>query len=819
MARALRCCVLLVLLLGPVPSSAQNELSEAQFERLTQRWHRTLDDVRDDLRDLTITGDLLAALRENIGIVEESATEARDRAASQAAERQALLDAMGPAPAEGEPPEDPVVATQRSVIIDRLSHELGRVARSSVVLARVRDLYERTVEEETFALFDSVRERTVSPLVPSVALKGARDLGSRLGELRHSASRSWRVNGLLPLWSQAGAAVAVIVAVTVLIGLPFRHWLLASFGPEPEIDNPSATRRFGAAMALILGNAVLPGLVFLGLQAAMSLSPNVASDLRLSIEVLLRVARDVVPLVGLAHAILTPRLPQWRISYLTDEAAKHVFRTICTYAVALLLIAPFLVAISPKYAQGHFFELSGFRTELSALGGSVAVVLFGLAMLNLVRPRNWKYRPDSSGDESEQEHGGTLARTATALIASGVIAAMVLCVIGYVNLGVFVVSSMTRTLILLGYAFALRTVLYRGLQVATSANNQLGAWVRHRLVIDDSGASRFMFWVMLTVDVLGATVVIVTILVMWGLPSAVLDQGTDLAVTGIDLGGFNLSLLSIGMAVGIFAVLLTIVRVFRRFLADRVLVQTRLDLGVRDALVTGVSYVGYILAALITFAVLGLNLGNIALIFGALSVGIGFGLQHVVSNFISGLILLVQRPIKTGDWIVVGDQQGYVRRISVISTEIQTFDAAAVIVPNSTMLSNQVINWHLHNKLGRVIINVGVSYDSDPEQVRNVLLACAAQNPDLLRRPAPQVLFRNFGDSSLDFELRFFLREIDELLRVGSDLRFAIKKAFAEAGIEIPYPQRDVHIRGGPPGKLVPIEETRISTPKSEAAR
>jgi small-conductance mechanosensitive channel len=111
------------------------------------------------------------------------------------------------------------------------------------------------------------------------------------------------------------------------------------------------------------------------------------------------------------------------------------------------------------------------------------------------------------------------------------------------------------------------------------------------------------------------------------------------------------------------------------------------------------------------------------------------------------------------------------------------------------MLSSQVINWHLHNKLGRVVIRIGVSYDSDPEQVRKVLLACAEQNTDLLRRPAPQVLFREFGESSLDFELRFFLREIDELLRVSSDVRFAIKKAFAEAGIEIPYPQRDLHIK------------------------
>jgi len=815
MARALRCCVLLVLLLGPLPGVAQTELSREQFNQLSQRWHQTLDSISADLRDLTIVGDSLAALRENIRIVEESAAEAREEAAAAAAEQQALLDAIGPAPGDQDPSEDAALAAERSLIAQRLSSSLGRAARSSVVLARARDLLERAVEEETAALLGAIEERTVSPLMPGVVVTALAQLGDRLDELGDMIVRSWRSGDLFGLWSHAGVAV---VALALLVGLPLRRWLLATFGPDPAIDRPSATRRFEAAMAVTLANAVLPALVIFGLQAVPSVSPMIAGDLEVIVGVLLRVALDVVPLVGLAYAVVAPHRPSWRLSTLTDDAADRVFRAISAYAVVLLVMAPALVAISPMYAHGRFFELAGLRAELGALGGLVAVILFGLAMLNLVRRRNWRYRPEDATEEaSEQDLGGALAHTAMLLVGAGVIASMVLCAIGYVNLGVFVVSSMTRTLILLGYAFGLRVLLCQGLRVATSAENALGRWLRHRLVLDDDGAARLVFWVMLAVDVVGAILLVATIAIMWGLPGAVLDQATDLAINGVDVGGFNLSLVNIALAVGVFVALLTAVRIFQRFLADRVLVQTRLELGVRDALATGVSYVGYVLAALITFAVLGLDVSNVALIFGALSVGIGFGLQHVVSNFVSGLILLIQRPIKTGDWIVVGDQQGYVRRISVISTEIQTFDAAAVIIPNSTMLSSQVVNWHLHNKLGRVIVRVGVAYDADPEQVRKVLLACAEQNSDLLKRPAPQVIFQAFGESSLDFELRFFLREIDELLRVSSDLRFAIKKAFAEAGIEIPYPQRDLHIRGaGPLAKLAPAEDATIAPVQAE---
>ena len=815
MARALGWCVLLVLLLGPLPAVAQTELSREQFNQLSQRWHQTLDSISADLRDLTIVGDSLAALRENIRIVEESAAEAREEAAAAAAEQQALLDAIGPAPGDQDPSEDAALAAERSLIAQRLSSSLGRAARSSVVLARARDLLERAVEEETAALLGAIEERTVSPLMPGVVVTALAQLGDRLGELGDMIVRSWRSGDLFGLWSHAGVAV---VALALLVGLPLRRWLLATFGPDPAIDRPSATRRFEAAMAVTLANAVLPALVIFGLQAVPSVSPMIAGDLEVIVGVLLRVALDVVPLVGLAYAVVAPHRPSWRLSTLTDDAADRVFRAISAYAVVLLVMAPALVAISPMYAHGRFFELAGLRAELGALGGLVAVILFGLAMLNLVRRRNWRYRPEDATEEaSEQDLGGALAHTAMLLVGAGVIASMVLCAIGYVNLGVFVVSSMTRTLILLGYAFGLRVLLCQGLRVATSAENALGRWLRHRLVLDDDGAARLVFWVMLAVDVVGAILLVATIAIMWGLPGAVLDQATDLAINGVDVGGFNLSLVNIALAVGVFVALLTAVRIFQRFLADRVLVQTRLELGVRDALATGVSYVGYVLATLITFAVLGLDVSNVALIFGALSVGIGFGLQHVVSNFVSGLILLIQRPIKTGDWIVVGDQQGYVRRISVISTEIQTFDAAAVIIPNSTMLSSQVVNWHLHNKLGRVIVRVGVAYDADPEQVRKVLLACAEQNSDLLKRPAPQVIFQAFGESSLDFELRFFLREIDELLRVSSDLRFAIKKAFAEAGIEIPYPQRDLHIRGaGPLAKLAPAEDATIAPVQAE---
>ncbi len=204
---------------------------------------------------------------------------------------------------------------------------------------------------------------------------------------------------------------------------------------------------------------------------------------------------------------------------------------------------------------------------------------------------------------------------------------------------------------------------------------------------------------------------------------------------------------------------------------------------------------GIIVAAAVGISALGLDLSNLAIVAGALSVGIGFGLQNVVNNFVSGLILLVERPVQVGDWVVVGDKQGYVRRIKVRATEIQTFDRASVFVPNSQLISEAVTNWTYADKMGRVIIPVGVAYGTELRTVMKILTEIGQSHPEVLKQPAPAALFRGFGDSALNFELRCFLADVERTISVTSDLCLAIDDAFREAGIEIPFPQQDVYIK------------------------
>lgn len=309
-------------------------------------------------------------------------------------------------------------------------------------------------------------------------------------------------------------------------------------------------------------------------------------------------------------------------------------------------------------------------------------------------------------------------------------------------------------------------------------------------------------WLLLTLHFLLWPLVVYVLLHVWGLREEGEQWARALYSTGIKVGGVRIVLGKLLIGILLFVALYTFTRWLKRKLETEWLLRAAIEPGTRDTVATVFGHVTFAIAAMIGLSYAGVDLSKLAIVAGALSVGIGFGLQNIVSNFVSGLILLFERPVQAGDFVSVGQTQGVVRKMRIRATEIETPDHETAIVPNSDLLSTHLRNRNLRSRYGRAVLQISVACDSDPQQVRRVLLEIADAHPSVIKKGqppgGPAVSFSGFGGSAFQFELAVQVVQADKAGEVASDLRFAIVDAFRREGIEMPFPQQDLHLRSVP---------------------
>ena len=380
---------------------------------------------------------------------------------------------------------------------------------------------------------------------------------------------------------------------------------------------------------------------------------------------------------------------------------------------------------------------------------------------------------------------------------TAVLAAVGAAALGYHNLASFMIHGLVRTALALFALWILLWLVFRAFEGLVEGEAPLARRVRDLLGAGEREARTSFGFIQLVVDLLLWIAFVVYVIYVWDSSGNTLDRLEYRIFEGWEIGQLELVPSEILKGILILAALIVVTGWIKRWIDRRWLRHMALDRGARDALVTLFGYVGVIIAILIGLNVAGIDLTGLAWFVGALGLGIGFGLQAIASNFVSGLILLFERPIKAGDFVTVGGTEGFVRRVRIRATDIETLDNQNVLVPNSELVSGRVTNWVFRNPQGRLRIEVGVAYGSDIEKVRDILETIANDHPEVItdgRAPAPRALFMAFGDSSLNFELRVRIKRIERRFSVISDINFAIDKAFREAGVTIPFPQRDLHL-------------------------
>ena len=731
----------------------------ADYDKTLDRIEHRLDRHdfnRDDLNDW------LATLTSGTSLAEGCVADLEDRLKKLDADLETLGEPVPKEPAD-------VVKKRREIARSRADTE-KKLAACRLLVLRSNTLVKRVTDANKALLAQELLARA-----PSIVALLRDNLAQPLVWFRQIDTFLRQQSGLADISREQWALLAVVLSGALALGIRLRAALRGWADADLWLDDFSS--RFSRALITSMARYT----PWLGAALALAgLAFAYAHDVQPAPFVAIAAYALLVYVLALIviRLLFAPPPPATLFLPMTPDIAAGLARRLSVLALIALLgylmIASLIRESLPEYA---------FMLARSVLGFLIVANIIWALWLLKRSPRMTELRPLILG---------VILVLAASLLAEW---------IGFRNLA----FATRRVVIGTSLAFGLMLLLSRlsrDLFDAIDAGSY--AWARRVRKLLGTGAEGHVtgiMWLRLVTTILIWSLFALLIVYIWGISDAVVNQIRTYLLQGFDIGSLHVVPVKLFWAAVSFTILLTIGGWFRSSLENRWLVHTPMDRGAREALVTISGYLAVLIAALVSLGIAGLDFSRIALIAGALSVGIGFGLQNVVNNFISGLILLFERPVKTGDWVVVGDTEGYVKRIRIRSTQIQTFDQADVIVPNSELISSQVTNWMLRDTRGRARIAVGVAYGSDTEKVKRLLEEVAAAHPRVVKdgsSPAPRVLFRAFGDSSLDFELRVYIYNIDERLRVTSDLNFAIDKAFRDNGIEIPFPQRDVHVRDWP---------------------
>ncbi|MET0548932.1 MAG: DUF3772 domain-containing protein [Xanthomonas sp.] len=777
---------LLLLWLCAAVASAQPQDADAPPDPQT-----LLDNAAKSLKDARgkeVDAGNQTAFQDLVAQVSDAASDAQtavDALAPQLAQVEARLQQLGAA-TTGDSSD--IIAQRKALTKQRDALDSG-VKRGKLMVVEARQLADDIERARAEHFSQELSLRSPSPLSPALWKQIATDFPDDQAKLL--ALYTLGLQSLQDAIAEQGSgALGFGIAIAVILLFPLRY-LLRWLGKRYAVSRApgSRLRRSGLAIWFLLLGTLTPGLAALALAEALRSIDAVPERLDAVLNGFVVVSFAAAFMGSLGASVLLPNQPSWRLFPIDDATARRLRKY--TWATAALAWLSSMLLVINQAARTS-------DSATVAADGVIALV-YGVLILatltSLSRLRRRQYAEAAAQALANDQppppgqHGGVLALIGV-LIKMAVVVALLAALLGYLHLGLFITRQIiwitmivgaVRLLMTFADDFALWLFASEG-RIGRAANGAFG--VRSSSLEQAGVLTSALIRVVLLLIGIGA------LLMPFGTNVSIVSDWFSLLSDGIRLSDKVVVYPgAIARAVLVLLLGLGVMQYLHRWLTQTYLPKTELDDGSRNSISTVARYVGIILAALWALAALGIGLERIALVVSALSVGIGFGLQSITQNFVSGLILLAERPVKIGDWIKIGDQEGDVRRISVRATEIQVGDRSTLIVPNSELITKTLRNMTLAGPLGRVQIQFAVSLGTDVTKLRALLLELYAAHPGVLEDPAPSVFIDSIASGHVTLNSFAYVASPRLTYGTRSELFFALLQRLAEEGIALESPQ------------------------------
>lgn len=752
--------ILGMMMLAPFATAQDQSAYRTRIEAIRQE----LNSIEGNVTARANTDAVLQTTKKRVEELARSVKTIIDEQSPRADAIRSRLKELGPKPDEKAPPESEDITKEREEREKSLADidETVKLARAIIVQSdqvstsitdQRRSLFAQQLFAQTESLFSPKLWADVVSTLPY-------DLTALVFMTSDTIRQAVQTAGLL-----GGLFIFLGLILTAVASLATRRFILALIERRTLFGNPTRFQACLRAISFAMTGALVPAIGAYIIGSAVDQAAILPARVEPVLFAMLRGYVFMSFVMGLADGILAAKRPEWRVLSVPDEIAIRMTRMVRDLSV-LIVASRIFETVNRAIAAG--LGLSVVTKSIFAL--LIALLLaYGLQSLRPdPKPQDQRAIPD------QRPAWTVIARIIAWILVFGTLFGVLF---GYTSLAAFLTEQMSWITILVTLVFLAIVFVRETFDQVSSPYTRLFRSIQGATGFSRTSLEQLAVLISGIVQIIIIGLGVALALAPWGVDSGDILFPLRAAVFGFSIGDVTVSFGAAFFALVIFGLGVLITRSIQRWLTGTYLPRTQLDSGLRNSITTGLGYFGYIIAAGFSLSALGLSLERVTIVAGALSVGIGFGLQSIVNNFVSGLILLWERGIRVGDWIVVGAEEGYVKRINVRATEIETFDRSVVIVPNSNLVSGIVKNRVHNNRMGRVIVSIPVGRDADPDRVTAVLMRCAADNSDLLSDPPPVVQFKKIGETTKDFDLIAYVADVDFGAQVASDLTFSIDRA------------------------------------------